>query len=56
MHVLWESELVQNTPPLEVEVLLEVSGAAKLVTQTCRSKQAWEILSICSRTALLQMQ
>lgn len=50
MHLLWESELVQKSAPLEVEALLEVSGAAELLTQTCRNKQAWEIISICSRT------
>lgn len=39
MHLLWESELVQKTAAPEVEVLLKVSGAAKLLTQTCRNKQ-----------------
>lgn len=48
MHLLWETELVQKTPPQEVEVLLEVSGAAKLLTQICRNKQAQEIISMCS--------
>lgn len=37
MHLLWETELVQKTTPPEVEVLLEMSGAAKLLTQTCRN-------------------
>lgn len=55
MHLLWESELVQKTAPLEVEVLLQVSGPAKLLTQTCRNKQAWEILSICSTTTGLSL-
>lgn len=55
MHLLWESELVQKTAPLEVEVLLQVSGPAKLLTQTCRNKQAWEILSICSMTTGLSL-
>lgn len=48
MHLLWETELVQKTPPQEVEVLLEVSGAAKLLTQICRNNQAQEIISMCS--------
>lgn len=55
MQLLWESELVQQTAPLGVEVLPQVSGAAKLLTQTCRNKQTWEILSICSRTTGLSL-
>lgn len=55
MHLLWESELVQKTAAPEVEVLLKVSGAAKLLTQTCRNKQGWEMISICSMATGLSL-